>query len=157
MEWLDPRGRCSNREYVRIAVICSILAAPLVALLAFDGVGAGVRAAALGVLWILTGVMWCVAIRRAHDEDYAAREAYAWMGGPTLLLVVWMTLPAIGITPGPWVRGVALVVGLLLSYVGLFAVLQGRDGARPNAFGPPTLHRPTREVRARYRRMQMER
>ncbi|WP_430420685.1 hypothetical protein [Phenylobacterium sp.] len=95
-----------------------------------------------------------MAIRRAHDEDYAAKEAYAWMGGPTLLLFVWMTLPAMGIVPNPWIRGGAFVVGLLLSYVGLFAVVQGRDGARPNSFGPPTLQRPTPEDRAHYRRMQ---
>lgn len=156
-DWLDPRGRCSNGEYVRIAAICSILAAPLVALLAFDGILAPVRVAALAILWLLTGVMWCVAIRRAHDEDYSANQAYAWMGGPTLLLLVWMTLPAVGIIPNPWVRGGAFVVGLLLSYIGLYSVAHGRDGARPNRFGPPTLQRPTREDRARYRRMQSRR
>lgn len=138
-------------------MVCSILAAPLVALLAFDGVWAWVRAAALVILWSLTGVMWCVAIRRAHDEDYAAQEAYAWMGGPTLLLFVWMTLPAMGIVPNPWVRGGAFVVGLLLSYIGMFAVVQGRDGARPNRYGPPTLQRPTRDDRDRYRKMQSRR
>lgn len=153
LEWLDPRGRCSNREYVRIAVTCSAVAAPLVAVLAIDEAPWPLRTAALVVLWLLTAVMWLVAIRRAHDEDYGAREAYAWMGGPTLLLLVWITLPVFGVVPGPWVRGAAFFLGLFLCYVGLYAVAHAGDGARPNRYGPPTIQHPDAKERARYRAM----
>lgn len=152
-DWLDPRGRCSNRAYVRVAVVCSMIAAPLVAVLAIDGVPMLVRAIALVHLWLLTAVMWLVAIRRAHDEDYSAWQAYAWMGGPTLLLFVWITLPTTGFVPSPWLRGAAFVVGHFLCCVGLYAVAQAQEGARPNRFGPPTIQRPSRADQARYHRL----
>lgn len=149
--WLDPGGRCSNGEYLRIAAICSAIAGPVVAVLALDRLPTALRLGGVVVLWILTGVMWLVAIRRAHDEDYPAREAYAWMGGPTLLLIVWITLPAFGVTPHLWIRLAAFAAALFLCHVGLYVVVQGRDGARPNRFGPPTIQRPGVADRMRYR------
>jgi len=153
MDWLDPRGRCGNGEYVRIAAICSALAAPLLAVLAVDGMAQGVRLMALAALWLLAGVMWVVAIRRAHDEDYTAREAYAWMGGPTLMLLVWITLPAMGVFPHELILWASYGVGMFLCYVGLYAVAQAKEGSRPNRYGPPTLQRPTPLDRAKYRHM----
>ena len=139
--WFDPRGRCNNGEYVRTALVASALAAPLVALLALDGVPAFTRLAATGGLWLVTGLMWLIAIRRAHDEDYPAREAHAWMGGPTLLLITWITLPAAGMTLPWWGLIMSFCVALLWCYVGIYAVAHAGGSAQPNRFGPPTVHR----------------
>lgn len=153
VDWLDPRGRCGNGEYVRIAAICSVLATPVLAMLAVDGVAQSLRLIGLAVLWLLAGVMWIVAIRRAHDEDYTAREAYAWMGGPTLMLLVWITLPALGVFPHEVILWVSYGVGMALCYVGLYAVAHAQEGARPNRYGPPTLQAPSRLDRVKYRQM----
>ena len=152
-EWLDPRGRASNAEYVRAALYCSLLSAPAVALLAFDGVPDGLRLVAVGVLWLVTLVMWPVAVRRVHDEDYAAHHAFWWMGGPTILLVTWITLPAFGVIPPVWLLWLSFVVAVVCCHVGLYAVAQAHDGARPNRYGPPTLQKPSLEERRRYREL----
>lgn len=153
LEWLDPRGRCSNGDYVRIALLCSAVAAPLVGVLAVDGLTERLRLPALAMLWLVTCLMWLVAIRRAHDEGYRAYEAYAWMGGPTLLLLVWLTLPALGVLPHELVLWLSYGVGMFLCYVGLYAVAHASEGATPNAYGPPTLQRPSREDRLRYQQL----
>lgn len=140
-ERLDPRGRCNNAEYVLAALIGMAAAAPLVLSLALDGIPTLVRHVAIGGLWFVTGVMWLVAVRRAHDEGYSAREAHAWMGGPTLLLLVWITLPGLGLTPPNWALLITFAVAALWCYVGLYVVAQAGGSANPNRFGPPTIHR----------------
>jgi uncharacterized membrane protein YhaH (DUF805 family) len=150
-EWLDPRGRCGVREYLRISLICAAIAAPLIALLAIDGVARPVRLAAVSILWLLTAVMWPVAIRRSHDEDYAAREAVWLMGAPTLVLAIWITLPAFDVFPPSWALTLSGVAAWLLSQVGLYSVAHGVDGTSPNRFGPPTRRHGAKADRQRFK------
>lgn len=150
--WLDPRGRAGVTEFWRIGGVCLLLASPFLTLLALDGIDHRLRLAAVGVLWLVMAVVWLAAIRRVHDQGDAGAWVFFAMGGPTLLLLTWVTLPALGIfIPG---GGLALLlfVGGCLTYAGHYGLTQG-DGSQPNRFGPPTL-RPTSEGdERRYRQM----
>jgi uncharacterized membrane protein YhaH (DUF805 family) len=150
---LDPRGRCSNRDYVRWSAACLAFAAPFVCILALDDIVLWARLACLAVVWLLIGAMWIAAIRRVHDEDRRHYEACWHMGGPTLLVLIWMTLPAFDVFPPRWLLMSSAMAGGFVSYVGFYAIMQGQDGTAPNRYGPPTIRRPTAQDRRRFRGM----